>query len=44
MEDFSRYKILLRSPNWLGDCVLAMPAVRELRKNRPNSHIAVLAK
>ena len=38
------YKILVRSPNWLGDCVLALPAIRELKKHRPNAHIAVLAK
>ena len=42
--DYSPYKILVRSPNWLGDCVLAMPALRELRKYRPNAMISVLAK
>ncbi len=44
MADFSPYKLLVRSPNWLGDCVLAMPAMRELRRFRPNAHISVLAK
>lgn len=44
MADFSPYKLLVRSPNWLGDCVLAMPAMRELRRFRPNARISVLAK
>lgn len=44
MTDYSPYKILVRSPNWLGDCVLAMPALKELRKYRPNAKIYVLAK
>lgn len=44
MADYAPYKLLVRSPNWLGDCVLAMPAMRELRKYRPNAKIYVLAK
>ena len=39
MADYAPYKLLVRSPNWLGDCVLAMPAMRELRKDRPNAKI-----
>ncbi|MGI5867843.1 MAG: lipopolysaccharide heptosyltransferase II [Kiritimatiellia bacterium] len=36
--------ILVISPNWLGDAVMAMPAVQRLKKSRPDSRLAVLAK
>ncbi len=37
-------RILVRSPNWLGDAVLALPALRALRSAHPEAHIAVLAR
>ncbi|MHC4871530.1 MAG: lipopolysaccharide heptosyltransferase II [Planctomycetota bacterium] len=37
-------KILVRSPNWLGDCVMAIPAIRELKKKFPDAEIYVQAK
>ena len=36
--------ILVISPNWLGDAVMAMPAVQRLKKNRLGCHLTVLAK
>lgn len=36
--------ILVISPNWLGDAVMAMPAVQRLKKNRPASRLTLLAK
>jgi len=37
-------RILARSPNWLGDAVLALPALRALRAAYPEAHLAVLAR
>lgn len=37
-------KVLLRSPNWLGDAVMAFPAVRALRKLYPLANISVLTR
>jgi heptosyltransferase-2 len=35
-------RILVRSVNWLGDSVMAMPALLRLREARPDAHIALL--
>jgi heptosyltransferase-2 len=37
-------KILVRAPNWIGDSVLALPAIECLSKNFPNAEIWVAAK
>jgi heptosyltransferase-2 len=37
-------RILLRSPNWVGDALLTTPAVHSIRKHFPDSRITVLAK
>lgn len=37
-------KIIVRAPNWIGDAVLATPALTLLKKIYPASHITVLAK
>jgi len=37
-------KILIRSPNWVGDALLITPAVHRLRTYFPKAHITVLAK
>ena len=36
--------VLLVSPNWLGDVVMALPAVRRWRRAHPADRLAVLAK
>lgn len=36
------HKILVRSPNWLGDAVMAAPALMRLREKLPSSEIRVL--
>lgn len=36
-------KIVVRAPNWLGDCVLALPAMNVIKKNYPESEIWVAA-
>jgi heptosyltransferase-2 len=38
------HKILLRAPNWIGDALLATPAIQALRKNLPDSEIVILAR
>jgi heptosyltransferase-2 len=37
-------KILVRSPNWVGDAVMATPVPRALKKAMPNCRIHILAK
>lgn len=37
-------KILLRSPNWVGDAIMATPVIHALKKSLPNCTIHVLAK
>ncbi len=41
--DLQPFKILVRSPNWLGDAVMAIPAVRALAAGRPDAQVTVLA-
>ncbi|OVE74198.1 lipopolysaccharide heptosyltransferase II [bacterium B17] len=37
-------KILICSLNWLGDCIMSMPAIQVLRNQEPEAHISVLVK
>lgn len=37
------FRIVVRSPNWLGDAVMSVPAVRAIRDGRPDAHVTVLA-
>lgn len=39
--DRSRERILVRAPNWLGDAVMTTPALRALRRQRPEAWIVV---
>jgi heptosyltransferase-2 len=36
-------KILIRATNWVGDAIMALPAIRVIR-NRPDSNISILAR
>ncbi len=36
--------ILFRSPNWLGDIVMSIPAIKSLKKEYPDSKIYILSK
>lgn len=36
--------IAIRFPNWIGDCVMALPALRALHRCQPDSEIYVVAK
>ncbi len=37
------FRILARSPNWLGDAVMCIPAVRAFKTGRPDARLTVLA-
>ncbi len=37
-------RLLLVSPNWIGDAVMAMPAVQSWRAAHPRAHLTVLAR
>lgn len=37
------FRLLVRSPNWLGDACMAFPAVRALKYGRPDLKLTVLA-
>jgi heptosyltransferase-2 len=37
-----RFRILIRSSNWLGDAVMSVPAVRAIRRGRPDAHVTIL--
>ena len=37
------FRILIRSSNWLGDAVMSSPAVRAIKRGRPDAHVTVAA-
>ena len=37
------FRILVRAPNWLGDSVITVPAVRAMKAGRPDAHITIAA-
>ena len=39
-----KLKVAIRSPNWLGDAVMAFPAVRAIREAHPEAEITVLTR
>jgi len=41
-EKLKPFRILLRSSNWLGDAVMSVPALRAIKKGRPDAHVSVL--
>lgn len=40
--DLKKFRILVRSPNWLGDACMAVPAVRAIARGRPDAEVTVL--
>jgi len=36
------FRIVIRSTNWLGDAVMTMPAVRAIKRGRPDAHVTIL--
>lgn len=39
-----REKIIVRGPNWVGDAVLAVPALKAIRQRRPEADITLLVR
>ena len=37
------FRIIVRSPNWLGDAIMSVPAARAFKLGRPDARLAVLA-
>jgi heptosyltransferase-2 len=37
-------RLLVRAPNWVGDVILSLPALRDLRRNFPTARLSVLAR
>src|SRR5206468_12744255 len=42
-EKLKPFRILIRSTNWLGDAVMSAPAVRPIKRGRPDGHVSVPA-
>jgi lipopolysaccharide heptosyltransferase II len=42
-RDLKRFRILVRSSNWLGDAVMSVPAVRAIKNGRPDIHLTIAA-
>ena len=42
-KDLKPFRILIRGSNWLGDSVISIPAVRAIKRGRPDAHITLLA-
>ena len=40
----SAFRLVIRAPNWIGDVVLSLPALRDVRRNFPEARIEVLAR
>ena len=43
-RDLKPFRILIRSSNWLGDAVMTVPAVRRIKRGRPDVYLAVLTR
>src|SRR5262249_37338800 len=43
MEPESIKRVLVRGPNWVGDAVMSIPALKRLREMFPHAHLTMLA-
>src|SRR6202008_4174538 len=41
-DQLKPFRILIRSSNWLGDAVMSVPAVRAIKRGRPDAHVSML--
>ncbi|MGA3170162.1 MAG: lipopolysaccharide heptosyltransferase II [Chthoniobacteraceae bacterium] len=41
-SDLKPFRILIRSPNWLGDAVISAPSVRAIKAGRPDARVTIL--
>ena len=42
-SDLQSFNILVRSPNWLGDACMAVPAMRAIKAGRPDLRLTILS-
>ena len=42
-KELKPFRILIRGSNWLGDSVISVPAVRAIKRGRPDAHVTVMA-
>ncbi len=42
-KNLQPFRILIRGSNWLGDSIMSIPAVRAIKRGRPDAHVTVLA-
>lgn len=40
-DDLKKFEVIVRSPNWLGDACMALPAIRALKGGRPDLRLTV---
>jgi heptosyltransferase II len=43
VRDLKPFRILVRTSNWLGDSVMSVPAVRAIKRGRPDAHVTIAA-
>jgi len=43
-DQIARGKIMVRTPNWIGDAVFCLPALRELRQALPEAELVLVAR
>ena len=43
VDELKPFRMLVRSPNWLGDACMAIPAVRAMKRGRADARITVFA-
>jgi heptosyltransferase-2 len=41
-DQLKPFRVLIRSSNWLGDAVMSVPAVRAIKRGRPDAHVSVI--
>src|SRR5205807_5318787 len=41
-RDLQPFRILIRASNWLGDAVMSVPAVRAIKRGRPDARVTIL--
>ena len=41
-QSLQPFRIVIRASNWLGDAVMSVPAVRAIKRGRPDAHVTIL--
>ncbi|HEX3818030.1 MAG TPA: lipopolysaccharide heptosyltransferase II, partial [Chthoniobacterales bacterium] len=41
-KELQPFRILIRASNWLGDSIISLPAVRAIKRGRPDAHVTIL--